>query len=220
MMSRLMAHLRLALRACAVSLLIASFIWGADKLISSSPKQTPIPEMSSTVIVDGLDFDTGHAYLNSAYFAGFLPAKPASIGLHCAELVSYETSRDLYAHVRRVNEFSRQIYFLARYSDISSESDERLVEISKRAELLDLERREILKRLFSEISASPVASFLGYYEMVVDSTLLTAWKTLAYNDVGLARAIEARSGFAGKSEIPDLSSPEWDATLLKYVFSL
>jgi len=127
--------------------------------------------------------------------------------------MSYALQNDLNDHTRKVNELTRQVYFLARFSDVSDEQDSRVVSLSSRLAVLDQERKQIIGRLLVEI-----ADFDGYYDFVVRTTIVPSWKGLALNAVGLERAIQYRSNTVRR--VPDLSNPEVDAMLTAVILSV
>ncbi len=127
-------------------------------------------------------------------------------------VISDELWNDLYAHVARVNELSLRVYFLANYSDVSSENDDQVVDLTKSVTSLDVERQEILRRLLVEI-----ADFDGYYDLVVQNTILPAWINFAMNAVGFEKAMWARGGSQGRLDTPDFSRPEFQAELTSHI---
>ncbi|MBI5140244.1 MAG: hypothetical protein HZA94_02255 [Candidatus Vogelbacteria bacterium] len=122
--------------------------------------------------------------------------------------------RNLYSHIHRVYDVGRQAVFLANYSDVSNEEDSRIIELDQGISTLDEERRVLLRLLHAEF-----AGFNERYDMAIHSTIVPAWKHLAMNVAGLARAMAWR-GYLDDSMISDFSTAETDAELTIAILSV
>ncbi|MBI3632205.1 MAG: hypothetical protein HY225_02045 [Candidatus Vogelbacteria bacterium] len=98
---------------------------------------------------------------------------------------------DVAEHIDRVEKVIKQIKFLADWSDVSSQSDDRVVSVMERIAVLNNERESLYAHLDDSLVDGSITS--TQYDFYSSQWIAPTWKGLASASSGLDQAINNRT---------------------------